>query len=52
MRWLFESKLKDLIPLDIIQQFYDNFKEKDGIKYSHPVSMMLTLALFQEKFNI
>ncbi|GAA4267992.1 asparagine synthase-related protein [Hyunsoonleella aestuarii] len=49
--WLFESKLKDLIPLHIIQQFYDNFKEKDRIKYSHPVSMMLTLALFQEKFN-
>ncbi|WP_282134453.1 asparagine synthase-related protein [Seonamhaeicola maritimus] len=50
-RWLFESKLKELIPLDIIQQFYDNFKEKNSIKYSHPVSMMLTLALFQEKFN-
>jgi hypothetical protein len=50
-KWLFESKLKDLVPMDIIQHFYDNFKVKDAVKYSHPVSMLLTLALFQEKFN-
>jgi hypothetical protein len=50
-KWLFDSKLKDLVPKDIIQQFYDNFKEKDAVKYSHSISMLLTLALFQEKFN-
>ena len=50
-KWLFDSKLKDLVPEKIIQKFYDNFKEKDAVKYSHPVSMLLTLALFQEKFN-
>jgi len=50
-KWLFESKLDELIPKKIIQQFYDNFKEKDAVKYSHSVSMLLTLALFQEKFN-
>ena len=49
--WLFESKLNALVPKEIIQQFYDNFKEIDGVKYSHPLSMLLTLALFQEKFN-
>ena len=50
-KWLFESKLKELVPKVIIQQFYDNFKEKDAVKYAHPVSMLLTLALFQTKFN-
>jgi hypothetical protein len=51
-KWLFESKLKDLVPQDIIQHFYDNFKEREAVIYSHPVSMLLTLALFQEKFNM
>lgn len=50
--WLFESKLMELVPKEIIQQFYDNFKEKKAVTYSHPVSMLLTLALFQEKFNL
>lgn len=49
-KWLFESKLEDLIPKSVIQHFYNNFKEKDAVKYSHPVSMLLTLALFQKKF--
>lgn len=50
-KWLFDSKLKDLIPNKITQQYYNNFKENDAVKYSHPLSMLLTLALFQEKFN-
>ena len=50
-KWLFESKLEELVPKDVIQRFYDNFKEKDAVTYSHPLSMLLTLALFQEKFN-
>jgi len=50
-KWLFESKLENLVPKDTIQKYYDNFKEKNAVNYSHPVSMLLTLALFQEKFN-
>jgi hypothetical protein len=50
-KWLFESKLKNLVPEKIIQEFYTNFKEEDPVTYSHPVSMLLTLALFQEKYN-
>ena len=51
-KWLFESGLEDLVPSAIIQQFYTDFKEKDAVKYSHSVSMLLTLALFNKKFNI
>ncbi|MGB1309337.1 MAG: asparagine synthase-related protein [Oceanihabitans sp.] len=50
-KWLFDSQLENLVPKSTIQAFYKNFKEKDAVKYSHPVSMLLTLALFQEKFN-
>ena len=50
-KWLFESDLNSMIPTKVIEQFYTNFKEKDAVKYSHPVSMLLTLALFQKKFN-
>ncbi|WP_298236982.1 asparagine synthase-related protein [uncultured Algibacter sp.] len=50
-KWLFESNLKDLVPKNIIQEYYDNFKEKDAVTYSHSVSMLLTLAFFQEKFS-
>ncbi len=50
-KWLFESDLSAMIPLKVIQQFYTNFKEKDKVNYAHPVSMLLTLALFNQKFN-
>lgn len=50
-QWLFESKLKDLVPDEIIHSFYNSFKESNSVKYSHSVSMLLTLALFQHKFN-
>lgn len=51
-KWLFESKLKNLVPEEIIQQIYSRFNKKNAVKYAHPVSMLLTLSLFQEKFNI
>jgi len=50
-KWLFESKLEGMVSKEVVQKIYDNFKEHDAVKYSHPVSMLLTLALFQEKFN-
>lgn len=50
-KWLFESKLKELVPKEIIKEFYEYFKQKDALKYSHSVSMLLTLALFQERFH-
>ena len=50
-KWLFESNLKELIPIKLIEQYYINFKQKDTVVYSHPVSMLLTLALFNEKLN-
>lgn len=49
--WLLNTSLESIIPQHITKQFYDNFIKKDAFTYSHSVSMLLTLSLFQEKFN-
>jgi len=50
-RWLFETpELDELVPKQIIQDFYYRFKKIDPVKYSHPVSMLLTLAVWCKRF--
>jgi len=43
--YLFGSDLKKLIPQNITRDFYSKFKTGDQVWYSHPVSLLLTLAL-------
>ena len=50
-KWLFDSGLEKLIEPSITEYIYNSFKTIDAVKYSHPVSMILTLALFNQKFN-
>lgn len=53
--WLFESGLEELISKEVIQQYYDNFTTANTalpasqVWYSHPVGMLLTLAVFRKK---
>jgi len=42
------SKINKLIPQSIIKKYLDNFQD-DPLKYAHPVSMLLTLAIFSER---
>lgn len=49
-RLLEESRLLTLIPKDLIESFYQKFKEEDAVTYSHPVSMLLTLSLFSKHY--
>lgn len=51
-KWLFNSGFEDLVSKEIVQEFYASFKKKDAVKYSHSVNMLLTLAVFNKKFNI
>jgi hypothetical protein len=45
--WLFQNKKMDtVIPKKLTSKFYEQFKYKDAVFYSHPVSMLLTLSLF------
>jgi hypothetical protein len=51
-KWLFESNLDALIDESVTKEMYELFKTKDSVYYSHPVNMLLTLAVFNKKFNI
>lgn len=46
--YLFSNSLKKWVSEEVIQTFYYAFKEKDAVTYSHPVSMLLTLALWKK----
>ncbi|MGC1631335.1 MAG: asparagine synthetase B family protein, partial [Gelidibacter sp.] len=49
-KWLFETPSFDsLVEKDVREQLYKLFKEENAVFYSHPVSMLLTLAVFAEK---
>lgn len=50
-KWLFESGLHELVDPSVTEKIYDSFKTVDAVNYSHPLSMLLTLALFNQKFN-
>ncbi len=39
------------VPKALREEFYRKFKEEDAVKYSHPVSMLLTLNLFNKLEN-
>ena len=49
--WLFQKTLiRDIVSEKLIRIFYDNFKNENQIFYSHPISMLLTLSVWCEKF--
>lgn len=50
--YLLSSQMKEMIPIDISIRFLNNFKEKDAVYWSHPVSMLLTLAVFAKRFKV
>jgi len=46
--YLNSKSLSDLVPAELTQKFYTKFKTQDAVQYSHPVSMLLTLAAWKE----
>jgi len=49
--WLFGKKiLNDIVPSDLINKFYQKFLTENQVVFSHPVSMLLTLSVWCEKF--
>ncbi len=49
--YLFNTGLDQLIPESIINETYSNFKDVNQLEFAHPVSMLLTLSLWQSSFN-
>lgn len=48
-KYLFENdKFSNLVSVKIVKKFYDKFKNENEVKYSHPVSMLLTMSLFSK----
>ncbi len=51
-RYLFNNEaFSNLVPKDVTRKFYDDFQQVDQVRYSHSVSMLLTLAL-HAKLNL
>lgn len=48
--YLFAKSHFDFIPETILRSFYDKFKNEDYVRYSHSVSMLLTLSLWHKLF--
>jgi len=46
---LINSSLVKLVPKDIILKYLNKFND-EPVKYSHPISMLLTLALFSRQY--
>lgn len=46
---LFGENLHPFLSKELITRFYNSFKTKDAVEYSHPVSMLLTLAVWYKK---
>lgn len=44
--YLFSKEMDTFIPKEVRTKFYNDFKNKDAVWYSHPVSMLLTLAVW------
>lgn len=46
---LHSASLNQLVPVELVKDFYQKFNSGDRVLYSHPVSMMLTLSLFSKR---
>ncbi|MDC8000093.1 asparagine synthase-related protein [Aequorivita todarodis] len=46
---LFAKNLHPFISKSLLAKFYNSFKTGDAVKYSHPLSMLLTLAVWYSK---
>ena len=48
---LFGENIHPFISKPLLAKFYNNFKTVDALKYSHPLSMLLTLAVWRKQNN-
>ena len=46
--WLFSKSMCSFISKPLTAKFYNNFKNVDAVKYSNPLSMLLTLAVWNK----
>ncbi len=49
--WLFSENLHPFLSKPLLAKFYNSFKTGDAVKYSHPLSMLLTLAVWYKSHS-
>ncbi len=49
--YIFDKDFHLFISKSLVARFYNSFKAVDAVTYSHPVSMLLTLAVWKKKCN-
>jgi asparagine synthetase B (glutamine-hydrolysing) len=40
------ARFSQFVPVEVTSEFYDKFRKEDSVRFSHPVSMLLTLSEF------
>ena len=51
LNFLFENSFNEFIPPSVVKKFHTKFSEEDWVQYSHSVSTLLTLSLWNKKFR-
>ena len=49
--YLYDKAFTNLVSKEIIDDIYEGFKIENNVKYSHPLSMLLTLSLWYKNNN-
>lgn len=49
---LYSKSFNQFVPKQIVDDMHTKFMYKDSIHYAHPLSMLLTLSLWNQHFNI
>ena len=49
--YLFGENLHPFLSKELLARFYNNFKTKNMVEYSHPLSMLLTLAVWHKQHD-
>lgn len=49
--YLFESSFNQFIPESLVKGFFMKFEEEDSVYFSHSVSILLTLSLWNKKYG-
>ncbi|MBZ9652100.1 asparagine synthase-related protein [Psychroflexus montanilacus] len=47
--YLFDEDFKGFIDTSVVKELYHNFQTRDPVYYSHPVSMLLTLSVWNRR---
>ncbi|HLV40380.1 asparagine synthetase B family protein [Xanthomarina sp.] len=51
LSYLYHPEFLDFVEKDVVDSLYQKFKSEDSVFYSHAVSMLLTLSVWNSKFN-